>query len=135
MKTILLAAGALAVALTAGQALAARSHHASATAAEPKQPIPYAELGAYLKASPTQRAKKDWWSQASLGAEASTGTSANTAASAPARTPSTPPSLGGGTSAAPSPPSTPPVATPPASDTTPPSTETAPGQPVNPPPK
>ena len=49
MKTILLAAGALAVTLCAGQALAAKHSAGGAAIAGPKQPIPYAQLDAYLK--------------------------------------------------------------------------------------
>ena len=81
MKTMLLAAGVAATVLSAGSALAATKHHAMGGAvAPPKQPIPYAELNSYLKASPAQRARKDWWS----GQMASTGTSANTSASSSA---------------------------------------------------
>lgn len=93
MKTVLLAAGAAALALSAGQALAKTTHkHAkgeAAATAEPKQPIPYAQLDAYLKASPSQRAKKDWWSgEAAVASNASAG-SAGANASATAPTPST----------------------------------------------
>ena len=71
MKTILLAAGAAATLLTAGSALGAPKHPATGGAvAAPRQPIPYAQLNSYLKASPSQRAKKDWWSGASTGVEA-----------------------------------------------------------------
>ena len=81
MKTMLLAAGVAATVLSAGSALAATRHHATGGAvAPPKQPIPYAQLNSYLKASPSQRARKDWWS----GQMASTGTSANTSASSSA---------------------------------------------------
>jgi hypothetical protein len=119
MKIILLAAGAAAVALSAGAALAQ-------TAAGPKQPIPYSQLGAYMKASPKVRASKDWSS--GQAAAAPTGAASNTSAlttagsdvrSSPDATPGTgspatsvnPPSLGGETSAAPSTASTPPVDT------------------------
>ena len=81
MKTILLAACTAAAILAAGSALAVTKHHATGSAvAPPKQPIPYAELNAYLKASPAQRAHKDWWS----GQMASTGSQANASASTPA---------------------------------------------------
>jgi hypothetical protein len=106
MKTVLLAAGAAAVALTAGQALAHGKHHkdAMASIAGPRQPIPYAELDPYLKASPAQRAKKDWWagtgyasnSAASTGANASATTSSETtpgassSSAAPAPNPANP---------------------------------------------
>jgi len=117
MKTTLLVAGALAAALCAGQALA--KHHAAAGAAVagPKQPIPYAQLDAYLKASPKQRANKDWWSGA-----AATGAEADTSARS-------------SSSAAPPLPATPPVNTPPASEPAAPPTAATPGAPVNPPPK
>ena len=58
MKTVFLAAGACAFALTASSALAAthhKSHGMGPYAAPPKQPIPYSQLDAYLKASPKQR--------------------------------------------------------------------------------
>lgn len=80
MKTILLAAGVAAIVLSGGQALAAKK---GSVAAGPKQPIPYAQLTAYMKASPKQRATKDWWSgqsMASAGTSASTGSAANAAA-------------------------------------------------------
>lgn len=81
MKTFLLAAGVAAAVLTAGSALAAAKHPAmGAAVAPPKQPIPYAQLDSYLKASPAQRARKDWWS----GQMATTGSQANTSASTPA---------------------------------------------------
>ncbi len=127
MKTILLAAGAAALALSAGSALAAAKH--SSTVAGPKQPIPYSQLSAYLKASPKQRATKDWWSGQEV---ASTGANANSSATATAgsdvrstpdatpgaaattgtATSATPPSLGGetagsGATTAPSTPATP----------------------------
>jgi hypothetical protein len=124
MKTILLAAGAAAIALSAGAAFAAP------TVASPKQPIPYSQLDAYMKASPKARASKDWWSgqTASAATDASANTSAVTSAgsdvrSTPDATPGTsspatsvnPPSLGGETGAAATPgaaPSTPSTDTP-----------------------
>lgn len=77
MKTIIVAASAVALALSAGSALAGGKAKGP-TVAAPKQPIPYSQLDAYLKASPRQRANKDWWNQA----EASTGMAANTSATA-----------------------------------------------------
>src|SRR5262249_6714004 len=87
MKTVLLVAGAAALALSAGQALATAHHkHAGATIAGPKQPIPYAQLDAYLKAKPAQRAKKDWWAgQAGLASNSAATTAANASATAPAK--------------------------------------------------
>jgi hypothetical protein len=63
MRAILLAAGAMTIAFTASQALAAPPP------ASPKQPIPYSQLNAYRKASPQQQAAKDW----SAAAQAPTG--------------------------------------------------------------
>jgi hypothetical protein len=77
MKTMIVAASAVALALSAGSALAGGKAKGP-TVAAPKQPIPYSQLDAYLKASPRQRANRDWWNQA----EASTGTAANTSATA-----------------------------------------------------
>ena len=68
MKTILLAAGAAAIALSAGL-LSAGVASAGPAVAGPKQPIPYAQLNAYMKASPKTRAQKDWWSGQTAGAE------------------------------------------------------------------
>jgi hypothetical protein len=99
MKTILWAAGAVAVAFTAGQALAAR------TPKMPKQPIPYAELNAYLKASPKQQASKDWSAGDVASASAATGASANASANAPAASPSLPADTTGSSNSA-NPPST-----------------------------
>lgn len=72
----LAAAAALSMLVAGGEALAAQKKM-SATVAGPKQPIPYSQLDAYLKASPKARASKDWWAgQASTGM--STDTSATT---------------------------------------------------------
>jgi hypothetical protein len=127
MKTVLLAAGAAALAVSAGQALA-NTHHkhakgATAAAAGPKQPIPYAQLNAYLKASPSARAKKDWWSGES--AVASNASAGATGANASATTPSAAtPSETSAPAATPTPP--PPADTPPASSAPPPSSDTTP---------
>lgn len=72
MKTAIIVASAFALALSAGPSLAAKTHAKAGTSAEPKQPIPYGELNAYLKASPKQRATHDWWSGASTGMAANT---------------------------------------------------------------
>jgi hypothetical protein len=74
-----LAVGVALAALVSGAASAAPQAKASAAMAGPSQPIPYAQLDAYLKASPKQRASKDWWS-----GSASTGASTDTSATAPA---------------------------------------------------
>jgi hypothetical protein len=92
MSKILLAAGVAAMVLTAGSSLAAGSRHKSdksahATVAGPPQPIPYAQLDAYLKASPKQRASRDWSggaTTASTGATADTSATARTSPSAAA---------------------------------------------------
>jgi molybdate transport system ATP-binding protein len=74
-----LAAGAALAMLVSGAASAAPQAKASAVVASPKQPIPYGQLEAYLKASPKARASTDWWS-----GSASTGMSTDTSATAPA---------------------------------------------------
>ncbi len=61
-----------------GAAVANPKVKASAAVASPKQPIPYGQLEAYSKASPKQRATKDWWA-----GEAMVGTSADTSATLP----------------------------------------------------
>lgn len=145
MKTLLLAAGAAALVLSAGPTLAAAKH--AAAMAGPKQPIPYSQLSAYLKASPKQRMSKDWWSgQTSVAANAApvttagadTGATANASATSSTATPS--PSLPGDTpsaapSAAPSLPATPPVDNPPSTAVNPPATATPGAPPAATPPK
>jgi hypothetical protein len=78
-----LAAGAALAMLVAGGA-SAGTHKGSTASTSPKQPIPYAQLDAYLKASPKERASKDWWS-----GSASTGMSADTSATTPTTTTTT----------------------------------------------
>jgi hypothetical protein len=78
-----LAAGAaLSMLVVGGSALAQTSARTSATTG-PKEPIPYSQLNAYLKASPKARASKDWWS---ADASAATGASTDTSATAPMTT-------------------------------------------------
>lgn len=77
-----LAAGVALAVLVSGAASAAPQAKGSSAMAGPKQPIPYAQLDAYLKASPKQRASKDWWS-----GSASTGMSTDTSATLPAAAP------------------------------------------------
>ncbi|MDB5456788.1 MAG: hypothetical protein JWP92_2373 [Caulobacter sp.] len=101
-----LALGAALTALVAASATAGPTSRSGGAIASPKQPIPYSQLNAYLKASPKQRATKDWWSGS---ASASTGMSADTAASVPANERATTDSL----------PSTPPTNTPDATTTQP----------------
>jgi hypothetical protein len=126
MKPILLAAGAVAIAFTASQVLAAPAP------ASPKQPIPYSQLSAYLKASPKQRASKDWSAAAMASAStapmptagADTGAAANTSAVTPTA------SLPGDTAAAaPALPANPPIDNPPSTTVNPPASA-APGSPA-----
>lgn len=74
MKTLALA---LVVVAAAAPAVAG-----SAKLVGPKQPIPYAQLDAYRKASPSERASRDWWA-GSTGPAAATGSTANVSATAP----------------------------------------------------
>ena len=92
MKTLLLAAGAAALALSAGSALAAHPmKNGGKTVQGPKEPIPYAELDSYMKASPHVRASKDWWSGQTASAATSSASSANASATAPSNSSTTPP--------------------------------------------
>lgn len=100
----LAAAAALSMLVAGGEALAAQKK-LSPTAAGPKEPIPYSQLDAYLKASPKTRASKDWWA-----GSASTGMSADTSATAPATPPAADTAVNPAPSAAPpSMPTTPPT--------------------------
>ncbi|HEY5106138.1 MAG TPA: hypothetical protein VII73_05100 [Caulobacteraceae bacterium] len=78
MKTQVLFVG-VAVALMAAGGASARTRMGGGSYAAPSQPIPYSQLGDYMKASPRQRTAM----MASMGATASTGTAANTAALMP----------------------------------------------------
>jgi hypothetical protein len=78
MKFPILMAGAAAIALCAGAASAA-THKSANTFAAPSQPIAYAKLDAYLKATPRQRAQGDWANDQTAAA-AQTGTPANASA-------------------------------------------------------
>lgn len=80
MLTKMLIAGTAVALLAAGAATAGpqAKSKASAAVASPQQPIPYNQLEAYRKASPQQRATRDWSS------EAATGAATDTAATAPA---------------------------------------------------
>jgi len=139
MKMILLAAGAAAIALSAGPTLAAHKGK-MASIGEPKQPIAYSQLNAYLKASPKQRMSKDWstpsGAMATAGADTAANASATTTASPslPGDTSATTSSSATSTTAAPLP-TTPPVETPSAGAAAP-SPTTAPGAaPATTPPK
>jgi len=84
MLTKMLAATAALSMLTAGGSALAAQAKASAQMG-PKQPIPYAQLNAYMKASPQARSSKDWWAGSTA---ALTGMSADTSATAPVNPPS-----------------------------------------------
>lgn len=77
MSTKILLAGAAGALLVAGGAAAGPKMKSAAATDSPKQPIPYTQLEAYKKASPSQRASKDW------NAQAQTGMSVDTSANAP----------------------------------------------------
>lgn len=114
-----LAAGAALAMLVSGAATAAphSKARASAAVASPKEPIPYAQLDAYLKASPKVRASKDWWS-----GSAATGMSTDTSATMPPAASSTDTSVNPSTT-------TPPAASttmPDSSTTMPPAAPTSP---------
>lgn len=78
MLTKMLAATAALSMLVGGGSALAQSK--SSVTAGPKQPIPYSQLNAYMKASPKARASKDWWAGS---ASAATGASTDTSATAP----------------------------------------------------
>ncbi len=82
MLTKTLLAGAALAMIVSGAAVANPKIKASAAVAAPKQPIPYSQLDAYTKASPKQRATKDWWA-----GEAATGMQADTSATMPPASP------------------------------------------------
>jgi hypothetical protein len=118
MKTIIVAASAVALALSAGSALAGGKAKGP-TVAAPKQPIPYSQLDNYLKTSPKQRASKDWSAQAG----ATTGPSADTSATArtlPNDTPAADPAMPSG------------AVNPPRSDPTAPNADEGKGEMANP---
>ncbi|PVM91366.1 hypothetical protein [Caulobacter endophyticus] len=135
----LLAGAALALAASgavSGAALANPKVKASAAMASPKQPIPYDQLEAYSKATPKQRAAKDWWAgEAATGASTDTSTTLPPASGsmgdAAASTQVNPPT----TDAPPSMPTTPPTNTPPDDMMTPNPGSNLPGSDPNLPPK
>lgn len=109
----LAAVAAFSMLVAGGEALAAQKK-LSPTVAGPKQPIPYSQLDAYMKASAKTRASKDWWA-----GSASTGMTSDTSATAPAMPSATmPPAPDTAVNPAPS-------AAPPSMPVTPP-TDTAP---------
>ena len=135
MKTILLIAGAAAVALTATASQAATRHHvrhhhesmaSAGRYAEPKSPIAYDQLAGYLKASPSKRASNDW-----TGGMAATGANVNAAATTAA--PATDVNANGGagagmTTQTPAPAATPPVNAAPSDTVAQPPASNAPAQ-------
>jgi hypothetical protein len=78
MLTRTLLAGAALALLASGAAAANPKIKASAAIASPKQPIPYDQLDAYSKATPKQRAARDW-----QAGEARVGTQTDTSATLP----------------------------------------------------
>lgn len=80
MKAILLAAAALALAAGAASAAPKAQPRAHALVG-PDQPIPYARVQAYAKASPKARAATDWWSGSAFAAS---GAASNASAVSPA---------------------------------------------------
>lgn len=79
MLTKTLAATAAFSMLVGGGSALAQSK--SSATVGPKEPIPYSQLNAYMKASPKARASKDWWANSTT---APTGMSTDTSANAPA---------------------------------------------------
>lgn len=86
MNAKLLVFGAAAALITAGAAQAATSRYA-----EPAQPIAYDKLNAYLKATPHQRAARDWSNPAVASAAGMSATNASTTQMAPTAAPMAPP--------------------------------------------
>ena len=95
MITRILVTGVAIAALTAGAASAhkARHHarHGGLTFAAPEQPIPYAELDHYLRASPAERRSIAAAASTGGAANASATTSDTTTAPAPANPPAATP--------------------------------------------
>ncbi|WP_299017612.1 hypothetical protein [uncultured Caulobacter sp.] len=96
MLTKMLAATAALSMLVGGGSAIAQSK--SSAAVGPKQPIPYSQLNAYMKASPKARASKDWWAGSSTAA---TGMSTDTSAVAPGTSPMSDPSMGSSSTGSP----------------------------------
>jgi hypothetical protein len=84
MNPKILIAGAAIAAMTAVSAYAASSSHNAGAYAGPSQPIAYSSLKSYMKASPSQRAKRDW-SGGSAASASNAG--ANVSATTPAANP------------------------------------------------
>ena len=114
MKLRSLVTGAAVLALCANAALAATPthnprHHNNRLARsqamnEPAQPIAYAKLDDYLKASPAEQKNGSWGLDTSTASTATTGPGSNASATAPANqaaSPSSPPAAEAAPSAAP----------------------------------
>ena len=114
MKLRSLVTGAAVLALGAGAALAATPthnprHHNNRLARsqamnEPAQPIAYAKLDDYLKASPAEQKNGSWGLDTSTASTATTGPGSNASATAPANqaaSPSSPPAAEAAPGAAP----------------------------------
>lgn len=87
MKAILLAAAALALGAATADA-APKAHARGGALVGPEQPIPYARLGAYAKASAKARATQDWWAGSAFPASAAAVDTAATASAHVAAAPS-----------------------------------------------
>jgi hypothetical protein len=84
MRTLTLTLATLAAAAAlAGSAQAQNSGPSSGAYASPPRPIPHSQLDAYLRASPRERATRDWWAElpAATAAQAATSTAVNAQAS------------------------------------------------------
>lgn len=100
MLTKTLAATAAVSMLVGGGSALAQSK--SSATASPKQPIPYSQLDAYMRASPKARASKDWWAGSATAptgmptdTSATTSKTTDTSVNPPQSLPSTPPINGG----------------------------------------
>jgi hypothetical protein len=83
MNPKILVAGIAVAAMTAAAAQAASTHQSAGAYAEPAQPIAYSSLKTYMKASPSQRAKRDWsGGSAASASNAGSNVSATTPATA-----------------------------------------------------
>ena len=103
MNAKALIVGVAVAGLAAGSAEAAKTrHHARAESAgayaEPAQPVAYANLNTYLKASPRQRTSRDWSTAAATGASVNSSATMPAASSAPmAPAPAAPDTTSGAT--------------------------------------
>lgn len=136
MKLQVVLAGAVVIALAAGAAQAATHKGSGKSAgayAEPAQPIAYAKVDSYLKASGHARTTQSWGLDATgMAAGSATAAGANASATAPVGGDMTQPSAGAAPSAAPAdqgaaaPAPSAAAPNPPATETSPPSTQAPP---------